>query len=112
MNLDEVRAYTGKEIGVSEWFALDQDKINGFADLTEDHMFLHVNVGAAIRPIELGYQDYVDGRMSEELWAGQRNTLVYWFSRPGFYKWLEEYGHTSQPSFISYIQNLILEGDV
>ena len=47
MNLDEVRAYTGKEIGVSEWFALDQDKINGFADLTEDHMFLHVNPEAA-----------------------------------------------------------------
>ncbi len=69
-------------------------------------------VGAAIRPIELGYQDYVDGRMSEELWEGQRNTLVYWFSRPGFYKWLEVYGHTSQPSFISYIQNLILEEDV
>ncbi len=47
MNLDEVRAYTGKEIGVSEWFTLDQDKINGFADLTEDHMFLHVNPEAA-----------------------------------------------------------------
>ena len=47
MSLDEIRTYTGKEIGVSEWFALDQDKINGFADLTEDHMFLHVNPEAA-----------------------------------------------------------------
>ena len=47
MSLDEIRSYTGKEIGVSEWFELDQDKINGFADLTEDHMFLHVNPEAA-----------------------------------------------------------------
>jgi len=47
MTLEEIRSYTGKEIGVSEWFELDQDKINGFADLTEDHMFLHVNPEAA-----------------------------------------------------------------
>ena len=43
MTLDELTSYTGKEIGVSEWFTLDQDKINKFADVTEDHMFLHVN---------------------------------------------------------------------
>lgn len=47
MTLDEVRSHTGKEIGVSDWFLLDQDKINAFADLTEDHMFLHVNPEAA-----------------------------------------------------------------
>ncbi len=47
MTLDEVRSYTGKEIGVSDWFSLDQDRINAFADLTEDHMFLHVNPEAA-----------------------------------------------------------------
>jgi acyl dehydratase len=43
MSLDELKSYTGKEIGVSEWFEIDQDKINKFADLTEDHMFLHVD---------------------------------------------------------------------
>ncbi len=43
MTLDELKSYTGKEIGVSEWFTLDQEKINRFADVTEDHMFLHVN---------------------------------------------------------------------
>ena len=69
-------------------------------------------VGAVIRPLELGYQDYTDGRMSEDLWAGQRNTLVYWFSRPGFAKWLEVYGHTSQPNFVSYISELVsTQGD-
>ena len=43
MTLDEMKGYVGKEIGVSDWFELDQAKINAFADLTEDHMFLHVN---------------------------------------------------------------------
>ena len=47
MTIDEVRSYTGQEIGVSDWFTLDQDKINQFADLTEDHMFLHVDPDAA-----------------------------------------------------------------
>ena len=47
MSLDEIKNYVGKEIGVSDWFLLDQKRINAFADLTEDHMFLHVNPEAA-----------------------------------------------------------------
>jgi len=47
MTLDEIKAYVGKEIGVSDWFTLDQDRISRFADVTEDHMFLHVNPEAA-----------------------------------------------------------------
>jgi acyl dehydratase len=47
MTLDEIKTYVGKEIGVSDWFTLDQDRINKFADITEDHMFLHVNPDAA-----------------------------------------------------------------
>ena len=47
MTLDELQTYAGKEVGVSEWFTLDQDRINRFADVTEDHMFLHVNPEAA-----------------------------------------------------------------
>jgi acyl dehydratase len=45
--LDEVKANIGKEIGVSDWFLIDQERINRFADITEDHMFLHVNPEAA-----------------------------------------------------------------
>lgn len=43
MPLDELRAHVGKEIGVSDWFTMDQERINQFADITEDHMFLHVD---------------------------------------------------------------------
>jgi len=35
--------YVGKEIGSSEWFEVDQDRINLFADATLDHQFIHVD---------------------------------------------------------------------
>ena len=35
--------YVGKEIGTSEWFEVDQERINHFADTTLDHQFIHVD---------------------------------------------------------------------
>ena len=35
--------YIGKEIGTSEWFEVDQERINQFADTTLDHQFIHVD---------------------------------------------------------------------
>ena len=35
--------YVGKEIGTSEWFKVDQERINQFADTTLDHQFIHVD---------------------------------------------------------------------
>ena len=35
--------YVGKEIGASEWFEVDQERINQFADTTLDHQFIHVD---------------------------------------------------------------------
>ncbi len=44
MNTAEtIKAKIGKEIGVSDWVTIDQDMINRFADLTDDHQFIHVN---------------------------------------------------------------------
>lgn len=44
MNTPEgIKAKIGKEIGVSEWMTIDQEMINKFADLTDDHQFIHVN---------------------------------------------------------------------
>lgn len=47
MSLEEVKSHIGKEIGTSDWFQMDQDRISRFADVTEDHMFLHVDPEAA-----------------------------------------------------------------
>ena len=32
----------GKFIGTSKWFVIDQSRIEAFADVTEDHQFIHV----------------------------------------------------------------------
>lgn len=45
--LTEIRARTGSEVGVSDWIAVDQQRIDNFADATEDRQFIHVDPKAA-----------------------------------------------------------------
>ena len=65
--------------------------------------------GSIIRPIELAYLDYEAGRMEKELWKGQEQTIVFWFTKPGVKRWLEQYGQTLYPNFTSYVNALIRE---
>lgn len=37
------RALIGRELGVSGWHRIDQAAIDAFADLTDDHQFIHVD---------------------------------------------------------------------
>ena len=46
-SLDEIRARVGQTIGVSDWIMVDQDRIDAFADATEDRQFIHVDPTAA-----------------------------------------------------------------
>ena len=46
-SLDDIRARVGSEIGVSEWILVDQQRIDAFADTTEDRQFIHVDPEAA-----------------------------------------------------------------
>ena len=39
--------YVGQDIGSSEWFEVDQDRIDMFADATLDHQFIHVDTDKA-----------------------------------------------------------------
>ncbi len=39
----DLEALLGKEVGVSRWFLMDQDRIGLFADVTEDQQFIHVD---------------------------------------------------------------------
>ena len=43
-SFDEFAAYEGKELGVSNWIELSQDRINLFADATDDHQWIHVDI--------------------------------------------------------------------
>lgn len=40
---DEFAAHLGKELGVSEWLQVDQDRVNLFAEATLDHQWIHVD---------------------------------------------------------------------
>ena len=38
----------GRELGSSEWIIIEQDRIDGFADATGDHQWIHVDPEAAV----------------------------------------------------------------
>lgn len=42
-SLDEIRAKVGHPVGVSCWIEVGQDRIDQFADATDDHQFIHVD---------------------------------------------------------------------
>ena len=45
----ELKDKVGHEVGVSEWRTIDQSMIDRFADLTDDHQWIHVDREAATR---------------------------------------------------------------
>lgn len=44
---DEVRAATGSELGTSDWLTITQEQVDGFADATLDHQWIHVDTDRA-----------------------------------------------------------------
>ena len=44
---DQLTDFVGKDLGESDWFTVDQDRINAFADATNDHQFIHIDPEAA-----------------------------------------------------------------
>src|SRR6266581_1689348 len=50
----DLAQYLGKEIGVSDWFTIDQAIIDKFADATGDHQWIHVDVERAKREVPAG----------------------------------------------------------
>ena len=43
----ELADHIGQESGRSDWFTIDQERINTFADATMDHQWIHVDPEAA-----------------------------------------------------------------
>lgn len=42
--LDEMRALAGQELAVTDWVEISQERINLFADATDDHQWIHVDL--------------------------------------------------------------------
>ncbi len=43
----DFKNYIGQEISLSDWFEVDQERVNKFADCTEDPQWIHVDVEKA-----------------------------------------------------------------
>ena len=46
-SVEELSAAVGKSLGASDWLAIDQQRIDRFADATDDHQWIHVDVERA-----------------------------------------------------------------
>jgi len=47
ISLEQYQAMVGREIGVSSWHLVDQKRIDVYADVIEDHQFIHVDPARA-----------------------------------------------------------------
>src|SRR6185437_6372568 len=41
--LDELRALAGTDLGYTDWLEITQDRVDTFADATDDHQWIHVD---------------------------------------------------------------------
>lgn len=48
-NIAALSNYVGKEVGVSDWLEVSQERINQFAEATEDHQWIHIDAERAAR---------------------------------------------------------------
>lgn len=59
--IEDARRHVGEEVAVSDWLPVEQETINGFAEVTGDRQWIHVDVERAGRespfgaPIAHGY---------------------------------------------------------
>ena len=44
---EDLQSHVGSDLGVSDWIKIEQTRVNQFADVTEDHQFIHVDPEAA-----------------------------------------------------------------
>lgn len=52
--VEEAQSLVGHEVGVSDWMLIDQDRIDRFADATDDHQWIHTDVERAKRELPTG----------------------------------------------------------
>ncbi len=53
-SMGTVREFVGRELGVSGWRTIDQERIDAFARCTDDHQWIHVDVERAKRESPFG----------------------------------------------------------
>jgi acyl dehydratase len=54
ITLEELKRLVGQELAVTEWLEITQERINLFADATDDHQWIHVDAERARRESPYG----------------------------------------------------------
>jgi acyl dehydratase len=54
ISLDAYQKMAGHEVGVSSWHVVDQKRIDAYADVIEDHQFIHVDPERAKKETAFG----------------------------------------------------------
>ena len=53
-SIEDARALEGKEVGLSDWTVIDQNRIDEFAEATTDYQWIHVDTERAARELPEG----------------------------------------------------------
>jgi acyl dehydratase len=53
-SIEDAKALEGKEVGLSDWIIVDQNRINQFAEATGDYQWIHVDTERAKRELPGG----------------------------------------------------------
>jgi acyl dehydratase len=53
-SIEDAKVLEGQEIGISDWYLIDQDRINRFAEATDDYQWIHVDVERAKKELAIG----------------------------------------------------------
>lgn len=72
---EKLHELKGKEVGVSDWFQVDQNRINQFAEATEDFQWIHVDTERAAREMP-GGKTIGHGFLTLSLVAGLMSKVV------------------------------------
>ena len=93
LTLAELRGLVGREVSISDWLVVTQERINAFADTTDDHQWIHVDVERATAETPFGTTiahgfltlSLLSGLMRNAVTIdGPRMTLNYGFNRVRF----------------------------
>jgi acyl dehydratase len=53
-NIEALREHVGQTVGVSDWFDVAQERVDTFAEVTEDRQWIHVDPARAARESPFG----------------------------------------------------------
>jgi acyl dehydratase len=53
-SIEDAKSLEGQEVGVSDWMTIDQERINRFAEATDDFQWIHVDKARAERELPDG----------------------------------------------------------